>query len=201
LVNLTPSVDISKPTLMTLPDSVEELLWVKYNKHRLNEDDLWSPVQYKPLEEFLFNNSYLKESDPDVGSFTHTADGHTAKFYYRKDYAPNYYTTFDDYTLIFDAYDSGVDSTLQSAKTQGYAKLSVEFQLQDNFILDLDDTQIPLLFNEAKSLAWAEMKQTQNAKAEQSARRGWVKLQSSQDRVKKTSFFDTLPNYGRHRRP
>jgi len=67
----------------------------------------------------------------------------------------------------------------------------------DTFIPELDDQQFPLLLNEAKSLAFFELKQTPHTKAEQEARRQWTSLQRDKSVDDKPSSFDALPNFGR----
>lgn len=198
LVNLTASGDSTKPVQMTLPSDVNELLWLKYNKETATDTDLnMVPVDYMALPDFLSMTYMLSESDTNVDTMTHTAGAHSYTFMYRNDKAPDYYTAFDDGTLIFDSYDNTVDTTLQSSKTLGYARLVIPFTMSNTFTPDLDENQFNLLLNEAKALAWAELKQAQHAKAEQTARRGWVTLQKNKEAVDKRSFFDKLPNYGR----
>ncbi len=62
--------------------------------------------------------------------------------------------------------------------------------------------QFQLLINEAKSLAWAELKQVPHQKAELSARRNWRHLQRTRKSVPDGTFnskvnFDRLPNFAR----
>jgi hypothetical protein len=198
LVSLEASGDSDKPVLMTLPDTVAEILWLKYDKATTDDTDIqMRQVDYKPLDEFLNDMHNLDASDTIVDTFTHTIGDNTITFLYVNDKAPSYYTTFDDYTVIFDSYDNTVDTTLQKSKTLAYAKNVIPFTMSDTFTPDLDEQQFNLLLNEAKSLAWAELKQAPHQKAEASARRGWTNLQSSKFRTERQSFFDRLPNYGR----
>lgn len=198
LVNLDASGDSSKPTLMTMPDTVSEIVWVRYDKQ--TTDDPYINMQlitYVSPEEFLDRMYQIDQTDSSVGTFTHTLDENEITFVYYDDKAPDYYTVFDDLTFIFDSYDSSVDTTLTGSKTLVYARNIVPFNMSDNFTPDLDDTQFPLLLNEAKSLAWAELRQTVNQKSEVGARRGWVQLQKQKNNTVKENYFDQLPNFGR----
>jgi len=69
--------------------------------------------------------------------------------------------------------------------------------MADSFEPDIDPEQVPLLLNEAKSLAYFELKQTPHVKAEQEAKRQWSSLQKDKSVDNKPSYFDQLPNYGR----
>lgn len=198
LITLDASGDNTKPTLMTVPSTVKEVLWIKYNKATVEDTDInMQDVLFLPLESFL-NIMYQLDPDADnVESFTHTIGSDTFTVLYYNDRGPSYYTTFDDNTILFDSYDTEVDTTLQKSKTLAAAKLVIPFTISDSFTPDLDEPQFALLLNEAKSLAWAELKQTQHPKAEQSARRGWVNMQKNKYAVKPESDFEKLPNFGR----
>lgn len=198
IVTLDASGDLTKPTLMTLPDTVGQIVWLRYDKQTLDDP-------YTRMEEVEFLNpdlffTYmygLDQTETEVGSFTHTLDNDEVTFFYRNDRAPQYYTVFDDYTFIFDSFDTTVDSTLQKSKTLAYARNIIPFDMEDNFIPDLDEAQFSLLLNEAKSLAWAELRQMQHPKAEQNARRAWTSLQRHKYKTRKENYFDDLPSFGR----
>ena len=202
LFELTASGDSSKPTLMYRPARVNQLIWLKYDKRLLGDT---APniqlVDYMPPTEFAKMMHALNLDDTDVLSFDHTISGDAVTFLYRNDKAPDWWTSFDDYTFVFDSFDDEIDDTLQKTKTVCYGLVDVEWTVNDAFIPDLDAQQFSLLVNEAKSLAWAELKQAQHAKAEQSARRQWIHLQQSKNALpaKRGEFFSQLPNYGRKR--
>jgi hypothetical protein len=99
--------------------------------------------------------------------------------------------------LVFDSYDSTVDSTLQQSKTLCYGLKDYTWTETDTFVPPLDAEQFPLLLNEAISLAWSELKQAQHAKAESMARRGWTNLQHSKNRINTVTELQKLPDYGR----
>lgn len=198
IINLTASTDADKPVLMTVPESVTSVLWVKYNKETEDDTDIAvRPVQYLMLPDFLERMYYFSESDDNVDTFSHTLNAQTFTILYKNDVAPSYYTSIDDDLLLFDSYDSAVDSTLQSSKTVAFGRVAPTYTLSNTFTPDLDDNQFSLLINEAKALAWAELKQTQHGKAEQSARRGWISLQTKKARGKREDWYAMLPNYGR----
>jgi hypothetical protein len=200
LVNLESSGDPDKPVLMSVPSNVENVLWVKYNKEDEDNPDLkYQDVKYLPLEEFVDHVSQFSESNTEVDSMELSEDGFNLTFLFKNDTAPEYWTTFNDTSIVFDSYDSAVETTLQSSKTLCLGKRAVSWEMSDVFIPDLDSSQFPLLFNEAKANAWAELRQSQHPRAERQANRHWTRLQTSKYKAKDISDLDSLPNFGRKR--
>jgi hypothetical protein len=197
LFNLDASGDTAKPVLMTKPSTIDCIEWIKYNRILDGATDpAWVVMKFLPLDEFLHRSQSMVPSDTAVDTMSHTADGFTFSFNYRNDASPQYFTSFDDNTIIFDSYDSAVDTTLQTSKTQGYGSLTNTFTESDSWVPNLQPQQFSLLLNEAKSLAWAELKQQLHAKAEKTARQNWIHLQTSKRNVPKYEDHSG-PNYGR----
>lgn len=196
--NLQPSLDNTKPTLMYVPDNVSKVLEIKYNTATATDTHpIYSQVTF--MNQYDFFNQILS-FDPTAdgySSFVQTIDTSTFTFFYRNDRGPSYYTTFDDNTLVFDAYDSNVDTTLTSAKSWGYGRKIISWTMTDAFIPFLQEQDCQLLMNEAKALAWTEMKQSQHPKAEQNARRLLLRSQKNKSAADAESDFDKLPNFGR----
>jgi hypothetical protein len=206
LFNLVASGDVTRPVLMTKPENIDRIEWLKYNCVLDGDTDpAWAEMQYLPVSDFVEYTHGYNPSETNVDTFEYNTEGFVFTFTYRTDQAPRFYTSFDDNTLIFDAYDSDVDTTLQASKTLGYGAKHTDFLEEDAFIPNLQPQQFNLLLNEAKSLAWTELKQTVHGKAEVSARRGWRHLQKTRQTVPDNVFlnnahsFDTLPNFGRQR--
>jgi hypothetical protein len=198
IFNLEASGTSTKPVLMYLPSSINKLLYVKYNNATTDDPAInMVNVEYLTLPEFLDRMDSLDTTDDTVESFTHTLNGNTYTFVYKNDAFPQFYTSFDDNTLIFDSYNSEEDTTLQKSKTRAYGHQVIPFSLSDTFTPDLDEEQFQLLLNEAKSLAWAELKQSAHPKAEMSARRGWSLSQKNKTAIGDLSDFDKLPSFGR----
>lgn len=222
LFQLTPSVDNTQPVLMFKPDSVSKIEWIKYfdndtlvtqttDDHDIDLDLVdvdggadGSAPSYKyvtilPVRQFLdMTNEFNTNETNNVDTFTFT-DSHsnTFTFNYKFDKTPQYCCVISDYYIIFDSYDSVVDSTLQASKTMCFGQVIPTFLMEDTFIPDLDDQQVPLLLNEATSLAFLELKQMVHQKAEQESKRQWSSLQKTKSLVNKPGYFNELPNFGR----
>lgn len=202
LFQLEASGDPDLPVIMYKPDDVQTIEWLKYNKI-LDGDTApdWQDVPFVPLDEFLRMTYLLNEDDDEVASLTLVMDNaDEIELLYRNDKAPDVWTTFNDSTIIFDSYDSDVDSTLQRAKTTVYGQMIQTFTMDDDFVPNLDENLFSLLLNEAKVVCFADLKQAQNATAEKRSRKALIATQKQKRNVDSNrSFFSDLPNYGRRR--
>lgn len=166
-----------------------------------------SPVQgYQyvtilPPQQFIDITNGFNPSESDVQSFDFTSSSNgfpgNFTFYYKTDKQPQYCTILSDYYVIFDGYDSTLDSTLQSSKTMAEGTVVPVWSNDDDFIPNIDESQVPLLLNEAKSLAFFELKQSPHPKAEQEVRRQWSSVQRDKSIIERPTYFDALPNFGR----
>lgn len=186
----------SQPVLMTLPSTIKEVTWLKYDVDP-GTGPIWSLIT--PLDQATFINR-MHEIDPsedNILSYTYTQNGDPQSFYCFNDRAPSYYTSLDDQTFVFDAYNAALEATLQSSKTSCYGQKYIPWSMTDTFIPNMEEDQFPVYLNEVKSLAWMELRQMPHQKAEQNARRGWMHLQKSKKAINLMSDFDALPNFGR----
>ncbi len=198
LVRLDASGDTDLPVVMYMDEDLSDIKWLKYDC--IDADGTQSDfrlIEYKNLDAFLEFSNQLDSEEDNVATLTIPFNGTNFTYRYLTDKAPEFYTSVEDGTFLFDSFDEDVDTTLQSSKTQCYCRKPLTFELEDDFIPTLDEDQFPLLLNEAKSLAWFELKQAQHAKAERAARRGWTSLNKNKNRSVEESDFDSLPNFGR----
>lgn len=195
---LNPSLDATVPVVMYLPDDVTSLSWLKYDAATVENPEMtMEEVRPLPLNEFLLMVLSLNSNDTDVTSYTQLVDGQMIRLLCKNTSAPKWYTSLDDHTIIFDSYDAEVDDTLQSSKSLAYGEKEYAFLLEDTFIPDLDEKQHQLLLNEAKSMCFAELKQTGHAKAEKNSRELWINQQSNKTKVPLQTALQRTPNYGR----
>jgi hypothetical protein len=179
--------------MMLVPGNVLHIEWIKYNiETNPDLDDNFRYITILPIQQFTDLVQQLNPAETNVGS-NFLGD---YKFYYKTDTHPSFCTIINDTDVVFDAYDSSVDTTLQASKTMCFGLAAPTFQMTDDFVADLDDQQFALWLNEAKSLAFFELKQMPHAKADLEARRGWNSLQRTKY-VHKPNAFDELPNFAR----
>lgn len=218
MFKLDASTDNTLPVLMLKPSNVDHVDWLKYYDesvqstdgtsfiHDLNTDitgaippnDPNPDLNYKwinilPIDVFLRKVNQYNPYNSNVEGYT--INGITLR--YRNDKQPEFCGVLSDYMFLFDSFDSTIEDTLQNSKTQAYGQIIPEFKMEDNFIPLMDEYQFPLLFNEAKSLAFFEMKQMPHTKAEQESKRQWSSLQKDKAVVNRPTYFNQLPNFGR----
>lgn len=169
VLNITPSSNNLLPTHTTLPDNVKELISVYYDVKKSGETRLnYRQIKYLDPDDFL---RYTNQRNNDDINCDIILDPSGVKVLIMTNKAPEYYTSFDDKIMVFDSYDSVVDSTIQANKTQIRAYTIPPFEMEDDFTPDLPDEAFAALIEEAKSKAMFKLKQTQDIKAEQEANR------------------------------
>ena len=198
LFQLVASGDATKPVTMSLPDDAQAVFWVKYDYQTTDSPyPSFQEIQAMPFADFVIMVTNLDATDTAVTSYSYNNGAANWTLYCRNDVAPRFYTTANDGTILFDAYDNTVDSTLQSSKTMVYGQLAMPWTESNTFVLPLDDKQFQRLLNEAKSLAYAEIKQTAHAKAEKTARDLKIDQQVSKTKASLMGDYDKVFIQGR----
>jgi hypothetical protein len=192
LFQLDASGTSSRPTHMKLPENIIDLKYIKYNCKTLTDTkDKYLKIKYLMPEDFM---EVVDKRDSSKSNVTVVTDPTGISINVMKDKAPEYFTSFDDENLVFDSYDSEVDTTLQNNKTQCHGKRSVAFTLSDSFTPDLPVQMFSYLLAEAKSTSFVTLKQMANAKAEQVSVSQKRRMSQDAWRVKNGIHY---PNYGR----
>lgn len=198
--SLTASTDPTAPIVMYRPLGFESVQWVKYRR-TIQDDDtgqLWWTVM-KPIlfDEFLKRQDGLSLDASDVSQMNLVLPNTTLQILYYNDRSPDYYTSWDDNTILFSSIDTAVDTTLQNSKTLCYGQFSTQFLMIDSFTPAFDSQVHQLWLHETKALASAEMRQVTNNSAEKAARKTWIKLQDDKQAINTGSYYNRLPDYGR----
>lgn len=226
LLQLTASGSEAQPVLMFKPEGVNRIDWIKYFDakgtdsdeviyvHDLDLDITVTPdsepsppsygnIKMLPIDKFLEMINRFNTLEGDVETFTFTTNSVSTNapsaftFNFKNDKQPQYCTIIQDYYIVFDSYDASVDTTLQASKSLCSAWLTPSFEMTDNFIPNIDEKQFPLLLNEAKSLAFFELKQMPHPKADKEIDRQMSGIQKYKAVFNKPTAFEQLPNFGR----
>lgn len=191
---LEASNNTARPNYMKLPENILEVVTLKYNKKNTTDlFDKMEDVKYKTPSDFL---DLVNDRLSNATTTLVTTDTTGITLNILNDVAPSYYTSFDEEWIVFDSYDSTVDSTLQSGKTQCYGKVQPTFTISDAFIPDIPMQMFSYLLNEAKSTAFLILKQAPNQKAEQHSISQRRRMSQEAWRLKQGISY---PNYGRKR--
>lgn len=181
IIKLDASGDVDLPNHMTVPADVERIEWIRYNGE---------PIEYKDPQSFVV---YVAGR----GTGTEVTTIENLAIYNDRD--PLFYTSFDDDTIVFDAYDLETESTLQQSKTLCWGQRSLAFLMEDTFVPALPLDMFPRLLAEAKAACFVNYKQVSNSNEERRARNQKVVNMNSRFKAGTIKPIDRLPDYGRKR--
>lgn len=194
LFQLTASGDNTKPVKMTLPTAAITIESLEYNVGTLLSPN-YSTLIYVDLETFLQRQNNLEDTGTDT--MTLSINGGSFVFKHYTDRWPSYYTTVDDQTLLFDAYDIDEETTLTASRTRAFGLLDQTFTMADSFVPVLDNRQFQLWLQATKAQSFVELKQSENPKAEKKERRNWILARKTKDSVDNRPAIYKRTGYGR----
>lgn len=169
LVQLEHIGDLTKPNYLVLPENLKELSEFKYEKQKHDDTKfILQDVKYLYPDQFL---RMVQSRNSDYDTIDTVIDFSGSKLLVINNFAPTYWTSFDDTHLVTDSYDSSLDDTLKKSKTQALAYINPTWERLDESIPNLPIEAFPALLAEAKSTAFLVLKQVANEKAEQKAGR------------------------------
>lgn len=176
LTTLTALADVNNPTKFDIPDTINRVVWMKYN----DED-----VTYMAPKDFY---EMIKARDTSLANVD--ANG------YITDRDPLYWTTYDDQRIEMDSYDQATESTLQQSNLTAYCVTAPSWTHTDAFTPAIPEKMFSTLLAEAKAVAFLQVKQMRNPVHEQRARQGRSRLQS-EARKAQAQWNTNGVNYGR----
>ena len=165
LVDLVGFGDNDRPTHVTVPDEVSELLSLNYNNEKENDARLYfEPVLWKEPDDFL---RWTNRNNSTSATVKTVIDPSGVKLLIRNDIHPSYFTSFNDDTLVMDSYDSAVHTTIHQDQIQAHAHVIPQATFSDVWTPDLPLEAFSALKEEAKSVCQLRLKSFQDQKAEQ----------------------------------
>jgi hypothetical protein len=174
LAKLTASGNTALPTHMTMEDNVKEIISIKYNCIASGDTKkVYRDVRYVEPDDFL---RIVYNRDNTASNVDTIVDPTGAELFIKNDSYPTYLTSFDDVTIVFDSYDSSVESTLQQSKTQVLAYIIPSWTHVDGFTPDLPAEAFPALIEESKNRAFQKIAQRvdQTAAIESRRQQAWL---------------------------
>lgn len=184
---------VGAPTQMTLPSDVMELDYIKYNVRKATDTkDKFLTIERLEPKEFMDITDGRDSSATEVDSTTDDS-GITINVF--NDRAPKYWTSFDDDIIIFDAYDSAIDTNnLIDGKTQCRGKVYPTVTESDSFVFDLPTEAFTYLLVESKNMSTLLLNKEANPKLEQMSNTQRRRLSAEAHRITNEIKY---PNYGR----
>tara|TARA_R110000751_G_scaffold14697_2_gene47534 strand:+ start:122 stop:913 length:792 start_codon:yes stop_codon:yes gene_type:complete len=168
-IQVVPYSNTAQPTHMAVTEKYQRLVLLNYNCARDGETrKRYRSIKYRHPDEFLQVANQLNTDSDNVDI---VLDDSGVELFIRNDKAPEFFTSFDDKTLIFDSYDGEVDDSLQNSKVQAVAFVVPEWEMSDSFVPDLPDEAFTALVEDAKSKAQFKLKQMEDAPSAAEARR------------------------------
>lgn len=182
--------DLLNPTKMTRPNDIDALLLVEYRDEAISGSPYKEVCYLEPMD-FL---TRTKQRDPstDVNILEVTDP---VGVLVDKSKHPQWYTSFDDRSLIFDSYDVAYDSTLQTIKSRVYYTTVPDFTFSDTFVIPLDQDQLAAYLLRVKERVWTDLKEQPNGVLTRESRREMAKLFHNSKLIHQNQM--RYPNYGR----
>lgn len=191
-VTLVPYSNDSYPTHMRVGEEYKRLCFINYNRAKQGENrKTYQEVCYLEPEHFL---KKINSRDDASDTVDVILDPSGIELLIVNNRSPEFYTSFDDVTLVFDSYDKEVDSSLQSSKVQAVAYIIPLFRIEDDFVPDLPAEAFAFLIEETISRCQLKMRQVQDVKSEAEAQKQSRWLSQSNFVVKGGIRF---PDYGK----
>ena len=137
LIQLEALADSTKPNYLRLPDEAAD---IRHDVIMYDISDDPSEIESREVE-YITPLAFLDRQGLIKSSSTNQIITDFSGYRYRieNDTAPKLYTSFDDEHLVFDSFDSSVDSTLQSSKSGIITQLQRTFTQSDTYIIDFPE--------------------------------------------------------------
>ena len=187
----------STPSVMTRPEGFYDIEWVMYDKRTTSGGDpAFDDVYYREPDEFIKIVKALNASDSTVD--TQTINGIIFNCY--NDRAPTWYTVLDGYdNIVFDAYDSNLETNLQTSKSMAYGTQRPTLTIADATVPDLPQNLMSLLRNRSRSMYFDLFKDGTTKEIDKRQRNSEVRAQRQRHIAARNRRKDQrrTPDYGR----
>jgi hypothetical protein len=192
LLQLDGLSDITRPSHLKLDSTIDDISKINYDKRRtVTGKSTMLEVKYINPDSFLKLTNTRDSSSTDVKQVTDTSG---AVLLIATNTPPAYWTSFDDDHIVFDSYDTLVDSTIQTSKTQVLATVNQVFVMADDAIPPIPSNAFPLLLAKAKLTASSALNQFTSTVDVKDERRQRL---NQNNRTRKTTRYTA--KYGRQR--
>ena len=166
LTQLISCGDVLNPTKFLIPDDIVQIESFQYNVTPTAGSFQYQPVNFMSQLQFL-RMVQARVSSTGVGSNILPVDiGDGIVIFVYNNTAPTYYTSFDQQTIYCDAYNSAVDESLKSSKTEIYVTQRQSFSMENTFVPNLPYNMQQLLLKTCIATAYYELRGQHHVAAE-----------------------------------
>lgn len=194
ITSLEPYSDTTKPTFLKIPENVSKVIWLKYDVRTSTAGNkAYTDITWMAPDDFIsYVNARPSTDTTNYKVVMYSAD---VPLIINKKAGPTYWTCFDDNTIIFDNFNSSVDSTIQASKTLAYVEKSPELVLADATIINLPENLNSLLYTMALTRCSLDLNKEPNQKGERNESR--MRVRAMRNKWRQGRIIDDDPNYGR----
>jgi len=192
---LTGLGDTNYPTTMKIPASVAQVTNIRYDNTETGDsnqtiDDI---TYYEDPNDFLDLVYSRNTGDSEIDVVNDNVEG--VPLFIRNDQGPTYCTSFDGEYIVFDAYNSAEESTLQQSNSIVVGVAADAWSHTNAAYPVLPVRHFSLFISQCKIVCNEQMRQV-TLRSEREDRRY---LRNKAKREKRLKNSHTKPNFGRHR--
>jgi len=193
LVKATSTSDLSKPTELILDEEVHYIDSLMYDVTRTGDANksIRKIVWLEP-EDFL-EKVYSRNTSNDNVVEVQYKD---APIFIYNDTMPNYYTSFDNKTIVLDSHDADVEDTLIGTKTICRGKIIPAWSESDSFVIPIQDSLFPTYLAMLASACSIYMNTQVNQEDERRQARGMSRMR--REAIKTELEYYPRFKYGRN---
>jgi hypothetical protein len=186
--------DVTKPTHMTVPETTQSIIEIRYDvRKQATDTQVMRPIQYLDPSPFV---DIVAQRDATQANILEVTLSDGLKIGVQTDHAPNYWTTFDQETVIFDSYNNNIDTTMHSSRSWALGREGQDLIVNDFTLINLPRELEDLLMTNARELCFDLYKGSTPKKVVERARKSRVRMKILKDRLRRAS--PTGPDYGRN---
>ena len=193
---LTALADITHPSHMQFPSGLESVEVVKYDVREAVADQL----QFQEIDfiedpsQFLFKLHSRDSTETTIDTIT---DFGGATLLIKNDSAPSFWTTFDDDYVVFDAYDSNLETSLVAAKSVVVGVTEPTWTETDAFVPNMPGKMFPTYLETLKAICHEDIQKEASAWHTKLSEKGNTRLSQKNTKTKNPNGVNRRPHYGR----
>lgn len=153
--------DSTKPNYLKIPESFIEIDKLRYETSTVTDTEPnYQKITFRDSSDFVDCLLNRKSSDANVQIVTSFEE---IPLFIRNDRAPELWTSFDDKHVVFDSFDSALESTVQGTKSMVNCRKLPPFTRSNDFIPDIPEKDFPAFLSECRNACHQFLKQARSS--------------------------------------